>query len=110
MNSFNSSSLDKFTGKYFNIGRFNATLKSILSAKLLIGLARRIKAHKEMQHLRGLDNRMLKDIGLQRSDLAWAMRQADQIDPLTALQVRRENSLHEEHLAAVKAFCVAQKN
>jgi hypothetical protein len=58
-----------------------------------------------MQKLQRLDNRLLKDIGLYRSDLDWAMQQSDRMDPLMALQHRRQETLREEHLATVQAYC-----
>ena len=99
---FNSSSLG-----HFNISGFNATLKSVVSREALTGLVRKIKAHREMKKLERLDNRMLKDIGLERSDLVWAMAQAYHMDPLDALQKRRCESLHAQHLATAKAYRAA---
>ena len=92
---------------HFNISGFNTTIKAIMGRKALTGLARKIKAHKEMKRLHGLDDHMLKDIGLVRSDLDWAMTQADRMDPLFALQNRRCETLHAQHLATAKAYCSA---
>ena len=99
---FNSLSL-----KSIQLGNLSATIKALVSGKALMGLARRIKVHKEMQHLQNLEDHMLTDIGLVRSDLEWAMGQSEQMDPLHALQERREESLRLEHLAVVKAYCKA---
>ncbi len=102
---FNSSTLG-----HFNINGFNTTIKSLLSRKALAGLARRIKAHKEMSKLQRLDDHMLSDIGLVRADLSWAITQTDRIDPLSALAERRCKSQHAQHLATAKAYCTAVKN
>ncbi len=102
---FNSSTPGHSNIGQFNISGFNATIKSLASRKALTGLARRIKAHKEMSRLHQLDDHMLKDIGLVRSDLDWAMAQAGSMDPLAALQNRRCESEHAEHLATAKAYC-----
>ncbi|MCP4934147.1 MAG: DUF1127 domain-containing protein [bacterium] len=104
---FNSSTLGQFNIGQFNISGFKATIKSIAGRKALTGLARRIKAHKEMSRLHNLDDRMLKDIGIVRSDLDWAMAEAGRMDPLAALQNRRCESEHAEHLATAKAYCAA---
>ena len=102
---FNTSSFG-----HFKLTSFQSTLKSIVSTKALTGLARRIKDHKEMQKLYRLDDHMLKDIGLYRSDLDWAMQQSQRIAPLVALQERRQETQHGEHLATVKAYCKANRN
>ncbi len=104
---FNSSTPGHFNIGQFNISGFNATIKSFASRKALTGLARRIKAHKEMRKLQRLDNHMLKDIGLERTDLVWAMAQAYNMDPLAALQKRRCETLHAQHLATAKAYRAA---
>ena len=66
---FNSSTFGHFKIGHLDISGFNKAIKSLTSGKALMGLARRIKAHREMRKLQRLDNRMLKDIGLERSDL-----------------------------------------
>ncbi len=104
---FNSSTPGHSNIGQFNISGFNATIKSIASRNALTGLVRRVKAHKEMSRLYKLDDFMLKDIGLVRSDLHWAMAQAGRMDPLAALQDRRCKSEHAEHLATAKAYCAA---
>lgn len=101
---FNSSTLG-----HFNIRGFNAAFKSLTSRNTLTGLTRRIAAYREMKKLQNLDNRMLRDIGLERSDLDWAMDQANHMDPFSALQNRRCESLHAQHLATAKAYCAAVK-
>ena len=97
---FNSISL-----RQFKTSTLAETVKSVVSMKALTGLARRIKAHKEMNNLRRLDDHMLKDLGLYRSDLEWAMQQAERIDPLVALQDRRDETLH-----AVRSYCKSVQN
>lgn len=104
---FNSSSLEHSKSGQLNINSILATLKAVASRKALVGLARRIKAHKEMEKLQRLDDHMLKDIGLERADLDWAMAQADEVDPLAALQIRRTATQHAHHLATAKAYCAA---
>lgn len=105
MISFNNSSLGRF-----KISSFNTAPASTVVTKALMGFVRRIKAHKEMRKLHRLDNRMLKDIGLYRADLDWAMQQSERIDPLCALQERRHETLREDHLVTVQAYCKAAKN
>ena len=98
--------------RHFNSRNIAATVKSVVSMKALTGLARRIQAHKEMSKLGRLDDHMLKDIGLYRSDLDWAMKQAGSVHPLIALQARRDETLRYEHLASAKSYCkaVAEQN
>jgi uncharacterized protein YjiS (DUF1127 family) len=95
--------------RHFSSNGIFATVKSVVSLKALMGLKRRIKAHKEMQKLMRLDNHMLKDIGLYRSDLDWALQQSDRMDPLAALAQRRDESLHKENLATVQTYCKSVK-
>ncbi len=104
---FNSSTPGQFNIGNFNISGFSAAIKSLASRKALTGLARRIKAHKEMSRLHNLDDHMLKDIGLLRCDLDWAMAQAARKDPLAALHDRRCHREQAEHLATAKAYCAA---
>ena len=99
---FNSISL-----RHFRTSNIAATVKSVVAMKTLAGLARRIMAHKQMHELQCLDDHMLKDIGLYRSDLDWAVQQSGRIDPLVALQARRDETLHAEHLASAKSYCKA---
>ena len=99
-----------FSLKSIRLRKVTATIKSVASTKALTGLARRIKAHREMQNLQHLEDHMLTDIGLVRTDLDWAMGQSEQMDPLHALQQRREQNLQDKHLATVKAYCKAVRD
>ncbi len=87
-------------------------IKSRIGTAALRGLARRIATHREMEKLNRLDAHLLRDLGLQRADLDWARQQSECMDPLAALELRRNENMYREHLSSTRTYCrtVSQEN
>jgi hypothetical protein len=81
------------TSSYRNVGNIEDgfTPKKTGFFGIVGAFLTRVKAHADMQRLQRLDDRMLKDLGLMRGDLDWAVMQDEHDDPTKALQsVRNE--------------------
>ncbi len=66
-----------------------------IAGRIVEGIGRRIVAWRNRQSMRELltfDERQLKDIGLTRVDVEWAMMQSWSVDPSIELNNRRRSS------------------
>ena len=102
MTTFERASLRRIR----NISAFSGLktgLKTGVASLMSGSWLKRAQAFTPMQSLHGLDDHMLKDMGLSRADLQWAERQTGFNDPTEALQAlrrRREYTVRKPARAA----------